>query len=116
LHDGKEFHILSRPVAAGGWNLFTQTRQEKERERQQDMGFPIASMMPQSMEALHWLEGMSLLHNHSTHWLQLAQSRVLSSYNISLFYFFKHMYSQRIIIIIIIIIINITSIDEITNT
>jgi hypothetical protein len=49
------------------------------------MGFPIASLMLQSMEALHWLEGLSLLQNRNIHWLERAQSRVLSSYNISLF-------------------------------
>jgi hypothetical protein len=42
------------------------------------MGFPLASMNLQSMEALHWLEGMSLLQNRSTPWFERAQSRVFS--------------------------------------
>jgi hypothetical protein len=70
----------SGPVAAGRLEL-VHTATPGERDREQDMGFPNGSVMPQSMEALHGLEGMSSLHSHSTHWLERAPSPVLATYN-----------------------------------
>jgi hypothetical protein len=60
LHARKEFRTFktrsSRPIVAGTLER-VHTATPGERDREQDMGFPIASAMLQSMEALHWLEG-----------------------------------------------------------
>jgi hypothetical protein len=74
-----------------------------ERERQQDMGFPIASVMLQSMEALHWLEGcpcfkIAVFTGSNVLRAEFLVAIIFHCSNLDK----KYMWSQFIVIIIII--------------